>query len=99
MQKHNKMVDGVNDKVFVEILVNRFDNDGNDLHFDVTASNLFADRYNEHTSKERFYLASKKKCDNSSKHEQVRHFIHLVVQVMDGISDELKHVLQKIAHK
>ena len=62
-----------NDQVPGEILVYRFDNDGNDHQFDVTVSNLFADSYINHTSKERLHLANEKECDHSSKHEQVRH--------------------------
>ena len=58
-----------NNQVPGEILVYRFDNDGNGHHFEVTASNLFADSYIKHTSKERFYLANKNECDDSSTHE------------------------------
>ena len=73
-------------------MVHRFDNDGYDHHLDINASNLFADDHIKHTSKERFYLAKKKECDNSSKHEQLRHF-------MSEFGDKFKHVLQRIAHK
>ena len=34
-----------NDEVLGEILVNRFYNDGNGHHFDVTANDIFADSY------------------------------------------------------
>ena len=90
----------INNKIPGDILAYRYDQ-GNDYYFDAVVGNIFATSYINNTSKEsnRLWLAKKKENDKMSKHEHVIHFIPLAIEVMGGLGDKFKYVLQNMAHK
>ena len=90
----------VNDnKIPGDIVAYRYDQ-GNDYYFDTVVGNVFASSYIKNTSKDsnRLWLAKKKEKDKMLKHEHVPHLIPLAIEVMGGLGDRFKYVLQNIAH-
>ena len=89
----------VNDnKIPGDTLAYRYDQ-GNDYYFDTVVANIFAATYVNKTSKERRWLAQKKEDDKILKYKDLPHFIPLAIEVMGGMGDRFKFVLQNLADK
>ena len=94
----NEMI--TNNKIPGDILAYRYDQ-GNDYYFDAVVGNIFASTYINKTSSNngRLWLAKTKEKDKISKHEHVPHFIPLAIEVLGGMGDRFKFVLQNLANK
>ena len=96
--ENKQMAIELDNKIPGDIMVYRY-NDGHDYYFDVVVGNIFANSYINNTSKSRLFLANDKENKKILKYKSINYFIPLAIEVMGGIGDRIKYVLQNIADK
>ena len=94
-----RKVDGVPGDILVKNVNLEGSENERHMYYDVTVSNIFEASYINNTSKTRAWLLGKKEKEKSKKYNNMPNVKGLALEVMGGMSDNLREVLQLLAGK